>query len=77
MTLIIIFKPENIETSYGDIPEGEIRTKFRPLNKFQEGEAAYLIEAQRGELIHYTISDGKNVPYRQKIRAPTRGKHQA
>ncbi|MCB2171174.1 nickel-dependent hydrogenase large subunit [archaeon] len=53
------------------IPEGEIKTKFGPLNKVAEGEAAYLVEAQRGELIHYTISDGKNMPFRHKIRAPT------
>jgi len=55
------------------IPEGDIRTKFGPLNKVPEGEAAYLVEAQRGELIHYTISDGKNMPFRHKIRAPTLG----
>jgi len=53
------------------IPEGEIKTKFGPLSKIAEGEAAYLVEAQRGELIHYTISDGKNMPFRHKIRAPT------
>ncbi len=53
------------------IPEGEIKTKFGPLNRVPEGEAAYLVEAQRGELIHYTISDGKNMPFRHKIRAPT------
>jgi membrane-bound hydrogenase subunit alpha len=56
-----------------EIPEGEIRTKFGPLNKIPEGEASYLVEAQRGELIHYTISDGKNMPFRHKIRAPTLG----
>ena len=55
------------------IPEGEIKTKFGPLNKVPEGEASYLVEAQRGELIHYTISDGKNMPFRHKIRAPTMG----
>ena len=53
------------------IPDGEIRTKFGPLSRIPEGEAAYLVEAQRGELIHYTISDGKNIPFRHKIRAPT------
>jgi membrane-bound hydrogenase subunit alpha len=53
------------------IPDGEIRTNFGPLSRIPEGEAAYLVEAQRGELIHYTISDGKNMPYRHKIRAPT------
>jgi len=55
------------------LPDGEINTKFGPLNRVPEGEAAYLVEAQRGELIHYTISDGKNMPFRHKIRAPTLG----
>jgi len=54
-----------------DIPDGEINTGFGPLSRVPEGEAAYLIEAQRGELIHYTISDGRNIPFRHKIRAPT------
>ncbi len=53
------------------IPEGEIRTKFSPMSKVAEGESAYVVEAQRGELIHYTISNGSNMPYRHKIRAPT------
>lgn len=55
----------------GKIPEGEIRTKFSPMSKVAEGESAYVVEAQRGELIHYTISNGSNMPYRHKIRAPT------
>ena len=54
-----------------NIPEGEIATKFNPMSKVPEGEAVYLVEAQRGELIHYTISNGSNMPYRHKIRAPT------
>lgn len=54
-----------------NIPEGEIRTKFSPMSRVAEGESAYVVEAQRGELIHYTISDGSNMPYRHKIRAPT------
>ena len=54
-----------------DIPDGDINTGFGPLNRVAEGESAYLVEAQRGELIHYTISDGRNMPFRHKIRAPT------
>ena len=54
-----------------NIPDGEIAVKFNPMQRLPEGEAAYIVEAQRGELIHYTISDGKNMPYRHKIRAPT------
>ena len=56
-----------------EIPDGEIKAKFSPLSKVAEGSAVYLVEAQRGELIHYTISDGNNTPYRHKIRAPTLG----
>jgi len=56
-----------------NIPDGEIAVKFNPMQKVPEGEAVYLVEAQRGELIHYTISDGRNMPYRHKIRAPTLG----
>jgi len=55
----------------GSLPEGEIVTKFSPLGKVAAGEAVYLVEAQRGELIHYTISDGGSMPYRHKVRAPT------
>ena len=53
------------------IPEGEIKTKFSPMSKVAEGESAFVVEAQRGELIHYHISNGTNMPYRHKIRAPT------
>jgi NADH-quinone oxidoreductase subunit D len=53
------------------IPEGEIKTNFSPMSRVAEGESAYVVEAQRGELIHYTISNGSNTPYRHKIRAPT------
>lgn len=56
-----------------NIPDGEIAVKFNPMQKIAEGEAVYIVEAQRGELIHYTISDGRNMPYRHKIRAPTLG----
>jgi len=54
-----------------NIPEGEIAVKFSPMGKVAAGEAAYMVEAQRGELIHYTISDGGSMPYRHKVRAPT------
>jgi NADH-quinone oxidoreductase subunit D len=53
------------------LPEGPIREKFSPLQKLPEGEAVNMIEAQRGEDIHYICSKGDNKPYRYKIRAPT------
>jgi len=53
------------------LPDGPIREKFNPLQKIPEGEATNMIEAQRGEDIHYLCSKGDNKPYRYKIRAPT------
>lgn len=55
------------------LPEGSIRKKFSPLGKVPEGEGVSLVEAPRGELIHYLLSRGDNKPYRYKIRSPTLG----
>lgn len=55
------------------LPDGPIRVKFSPLGKVPEGEAVSLVEAPRGELVHYIQSRGKDKPYRYKIRAPTLG----
>lgn len=35
------------------------------------GEGVGRYEAPRGEVIHYVRSDGSNMPYRHKVRAPT------
>jgi NADH-quinone oxidoreductase subunit D len=53
------------------LPGGPIKEKFSPMGKVQEGEGVSLVEAPRGELIHYLNSRGENKPYRYKIRAPT------
>ena len=55
------------------LPDGPIRVKFSPLGKVPEGEAVSLVEAPRGELVHYIQSRGGDKPYRYKIRAPTLG----
>jgi NADH-quinone oxidoreductase subunit D len=55
------------------MPDGPIRVKFPPLGKVPDGEAVSLVEAPRGELIHYILSRGADKPYRYKIRAPTLG----
>jgi NADH-quinone oxidoreductase subunit D len=55
------------------LPDGPIRKKFSPLGKVPEGEAVSLVEAPRGELIHYIQSRGTDKPYRYKIRSPTLG----
>jgi membrane-bound hydrogenase subunit alpha len=53
-----------------NLPQGPIKEKYSPLGKVPEGEAVSIVEAQRGELIHYLQSRGDNKPYRYKIRAP-------
>jgi len=55
------------------LPDGSISEKFSPFQKVPEGEAVNMVEAQRGEDIHYLYSRGDNKPYRYKIRAPTLG----
>ena len=55
------------------LPDGPIRVKFSPLGKVPEGEAVSLVEAPRGELVHYIQSRGEDKPYRYKVRAPTLG----
>ena len=53
------------------MPEGPIKAKFSPFSRVAEGEAVSLVEAARGELIHYCLSRGDSKPYRYKVRAPT------
>jgi len=56
-----------------NLPDGAIKVKFSPMGKVPEGEGVSLVEAPRGELVHYLNSRGANKPYRYKIRAPTLG----
>lgn len=51
------------------LPQGPFRIKlpWKP----NAGEALTRVEAPRGELLHYTLSDGNLKPYRYKVRTPT------
>lgn len=51
------------------LPRGPLRTKVAP--KIEPNEALGRIEAPRGELLYYAISNGTDKPERIRVRPPT------
>ena len=60
-----------IEQLIDKIPEGEHRVKTKAVIKLPEGEWLQRVEAARGDLGVYAISDGNKMPYRFKFRSPS------
>jgi NADH-quinone oxidoreductase subunit D len=60
-----------IEQARKQIPSGEVRSKVPTLLKAPVGEAYARIEAPKGELGFYLVSDSAASPYRCHIRAPS------
>ena len=60
-----------LEQAIEQLPEGEIRTALPHLVRPPKGEAYGHIEAPKGELGFYLISDTGIAPYRCHIRAPS------
>ncbi|HDI86342.1 MAG TPA: NADH dehydrogenase subunit, partial [Candidatus Korarchaeota archaeon] len=60
---------ESMRHAATHLPDGPIR--YAAPRKMPEGEGVGVIEAPRGELLYHVISDGKDKPYRLKIRTPT------
>jgi NADH-quinone oxidoreductase subunit D len=60
-----------IRQALADLPEGEYRTKLPANLRPPVGEAFSRIEAPKGELGFFMVSDGSIAPYRCKIRAPS------
>ncbi|KYH41798.1 MAG: NADH dehydrogenase [Candidatus Bathyarchaeota archaeon B26-2] len=65
----IIESVKMIRRALDGMPQGPIRVKV-PKN-VPKGEAVSLVEAPRGEDLHYLRSDGSDRPARLKVRAPT------
>ena len=58
-----------VEQALDSIPDGEIKTKTKPVFKPPKGEAYVRVESTRGEMGFYIVSEGdKTVPYRVKLR---------
>lgn len=53
------------------IPEGDIKSKVPKKLKIPKGQSSFSVEAARGELCYYMVSDGSDVPYRLKVRVPS------
>lgn len=60
-----------IEQALDGIPAGEVMAKVPRVIKPPAGEIYSRIEAPRGELGFYLVSDGSTKPYRLKVRAPS------
>ena len=59
-----------LEQAIEQLPEGPVCTKVPPLLRPPKGDAYAHLEAPKGELGYYLVSDGSIAPYRFRVRPP-------
>jgi NADH-quinone oxidoreductase subunit D len=60
-----------VQKALDDLPDGEIRARMPKVLRPPKGAAYARIEAPKGELGFYLVSEGGTSPYRYKVRAPS------
>ncbi len=60
-----------IEQAIGKLPEGPVQSKVPRSVKVPAGDYYFAVEAARGRFAVRIVSDGKEIPYRVKLRTPS------
>jgi NADH-quinone oxidoreductase subunit D len=60
-----------IQQALDGMPEGELKGKVGKIIRPPVGEAYYSVEAAKGQLGYYIVSDGADKPWRLHVRSPS------
>jgi len=60
-----------IEQALDKLPEGPVMGKVPRVLRLPPGDTCYAVEAARGRFMVRIVSDGKDTPYRVKLRTPS------